>query len=754
MNAHDRLTVAAVEQFREEGQADAPALAPGRSRSLCVEAGRPYPLGASCDAGGVNFALYSEHATGVELLLFRHPDDEEPTFCLELPTRSGPIWHGRVVDLQPGWLYGYRVDGPFAPKVGHRFNREKVLLDPYARCLGRPLRWHNSLFGYRLESSRDDRDLRRDESDSAAHALLGLIVAEGSTGKEPRDAFDWQGDTPLRTPWDETVIYEAHVKGLTMRHPEVPKAWRGTYRGLSHPAVLEHLVSLGVTAVELLPIQAFVNDHHLVQRGLSNYWGYQPLAFFAPEPSYVAGAPHEAITEVKEAVRALHAAGLEVLIDVVYNHTGEGNQLGPTLCYRGLDNTAYYKLSPEAPRYTMDFTGTGNTLDMGNPFVLRLALDSLRYWVQELHVDGFRFDLAATLGRDHHDVYLGGGFFKAIAQDPVLSQVKLIAEPWDVGPNGYRLGQFPWPWAEWNAAYRDTMRKVWRGDKGQLGELATRLSGSRDIYDHRRHPQVSLNFITAHDGFTLEDLVSYAQRHNEANGEGGVDGHDDNHSANWGVEGPTDDPAIVARRELVKRGLIASLLLSQGVPMLLGGDELSHTQEGNNNSYCQDNELSWLDWELDERREDFLNFVRDLVAFRRAHPSLRRRHFLSERRVGTSKGCSKELSWWHPRGREMRPADWHGDLRVLGMMLCGLEAKRDDAPGGPLDDETFLLVINGAPELTRFVLPCPPWEGRWQRKWSGCEAYHAPGHPGGKQLQVPSSSLLIFRLTVNVELER
>jgi isoamylase len=731
VNAADRLpTAQAIELIRSsEDLRGAPEVAPGQ----------PYPLGASCDGAGVNFALYSEHATRVELLLFRDATDQRPTFCLELPARSGPIWHGHVADLTPGWLYGYRVSGPFEPKAGHRFNRNKVLLDPYARCLGRPLRWHDSLFGYRVDSGRGDRDLRPDDRDSAAHAPLGLIVAD-------EDDFDWQGDTPPGTPWDETVIYEAHVKGLTMRHPAVPEAWRGTYRGLSHPAVIEHLVELGVTAVELLPIQAFVSDRHLEERGLRNYWGYQPLAFFAPEPGYVAGAPAEALREVKQAVRALHAAGLEVLIDVVYNHTGEGNQLGPTLCYRGLDNAAYYKLSPEAPRYTMDFTGTGNTLDMGNPFALKLALDSLRYWVEELHIDGFRFDLAAALGRDHHDVYMGGGFFKAIAQDPLLSQVKLIAEPWDVGPDGYRLGQFPWPWAEWNAAYRDTVRKVWRGDKGQLGQLATRLSGSSDIYDHRRHPQVSVNFISAHDGFTLEDLVSYTHKHNEANGEGGVDGHDDNLSANWGAEGQTEDAAVVAKRELAKRGLLASLLLSQGVPMLLGGDELSRTQQGNNNGYCQDNELSWLDWELDERREDFLEFVRDLVAFRRAHPTFRRRHFAGERRVGQGEQRCKELSWWHPRGREMRPGDWHGDLRALGMLLCGLEAKQSDAPGGPLDDETFLLVINGAPEPTRFVLPRSPWRGRWQRKWSGCDAYHAPGHRGGKQLHVPSSSLLIFKL--------
>ncbi len=664
--------------------------------------GTPSPLGATWDGLGVNFALFSEHAWRVELLLFDHPDAAEPSLTLALPERTGPVWHGYISALRPGQLYGYRVHGPYEPQNGHRFNPNKVLLDPYAKALGRPIEWHDALFGYEL--GHPDLDLSFSETDSAAYAPLGMVV---------EDAFSWGDDRAPDVPWEETIIYETHVKGISQLHPEVPPELRGTYLGLASEPVLDHLTRLGITSVELLPVQAFVNDRHLVEKGLSQYWGYSPLNYFAPEPSY-ARDPNTAVRDFKEMVRALHAAGLEVFIDVVYNHTGEGNQLGPTLSFKGLDSRAYYKTSPENARYYMDYTGTGNTLEVGHPDVLALMTDSLRYWVSEMHVDGFRFDLAVTLARDGFDVNMASGFFKAVGQDPVLSTVKLIAEPWDVGPGGYRVGGFPWRWAEWNGKYRDTVRGYWRGG-GAYAELARRVTGSSDLFAYNgRKPAASVNFITAHDGFTLQDLVSYERRHNTANGEGNRDGHAHSLSTNGGVEGPTDDPAVLERREALKRSFLTTLLLSQGTPMLLGGDELSRTQGGNNNAYCQDNPISWYDWSLDERQEDFLRFTRDLIAFRKAHPVFGQRNFL----VGDNSddNGSPDSSWWHPDGREMWEEDWHNaEQRALGLILDGgvlaardAACKRTRGRGDRTNEKHIFFILFHGVRPSRFVLPPVP----------------------------------------------
>ncbi len=658
--------------------------------------GKPYPMGALWDGLGVNFALYSPHAEKVELVLFDHADDRAPSQTYELPERTGPIWHGYLPNLRPGQLYGYRVYGPYRPEKGHRFNPNKVLLDPYARAIGRPLRWDDSLYGYRPTDPR--ADLSFSEEDSAPYAPLGAVVGSG---------FAWDNDQPLCIPWEETIIYETHVKGISRLHPEVPEALRGTYLGLASEPILDHLGRLGVTTVQLLPIHAKVNERHLVEAGLANYWGYSTLGYFAPEPSYSTNGPITAVQDFKMMVRALHAAGFEVIIDVVYNHTGEGSHLGPTLSFRGIDNKAYYKESETNGRFLADFTGTGNTLNVGNPHVLQLIMDSLRYWVQEMHVDGFRFDLAAALARDLYEINMLSAFFQVIQQDPVLSQVKLIAEPWDVGHGGYQVGEFPWLWAEWNGKYRDAVRRFWRGDAGVGGEFATRIAGSSDLYEHSgRKPFASINFVTAHDGFTLEDLVSYEKKHNEANLEENRDGTDANYSINCGVEGPTDEPEIMACRETLKRSLVSTLLLSQGAPMLLGGDELSRTQGGNNNAYCQDNEVTWYDWNLDDRKKRFLEFVRRLIAFRKAHPNFRRHRFLTGKADASG---VKDVTWWSPEGREMTDADWRApDLHAFGMLLRGDRIADRDAQGHPITDDTFLLLFNAGDATVSFTLPNAP----------------------------------------------
>ncbi len=709
-------------------------------RGLHIRPGKPYPRGARWDGIGVNFALHSAHAEKVELLLFNDPADTEPAVTFEMPERTGPIWHGYIVNLRPGQLYGYRVYGPYDPANGHRFNPNKVLLDPYAKAIGRPLRWDDSLFGYDVEDE-EDADLSFSTADSAPYAPLGAVVEE---------SFAWEDDHRPEIPWEDTIIYETHVKGLTKQHPEVPEAYRGTYLGLASEPVIDHLKDLGVTTVSLLPVHAKLQDRHLLEKGLRNYWGYNTLAYFAPEPEYASGDSVSAVRDFKMMVRALHDAGLEVIIDVVYNHTCEGNHLGPTLSLRGIDNRTYYKLNPDDERYYMDYTGTGNTLDPGDAYVLQLIMDSLRYWVTEMHVDGFRFDLASALARELYDINMLAPFFKIVQQDPILSQVKLIAEPWDVGPGGYQVGGFPWQWAEWNGRYRDAIRRFWRGDEGLTGEVATRIAGSSDLYERSgRRPFASVNFITAHDGFTLQDLVSYEQKHNEENKEGNEDGHDQNHSTNCGTEGPSDDPEVIACRERRKRSLMATLLLSQGVPMLLGGDELSHTRRGNNNPYCQDNEISWYDWDLDEREQKFLDFVRRLTAFRKEHPSFRRRHFLSPADQENGTG---DVLWWHPDGREMTHEDWHDeDLRAFGYLLRGLQLERDPQ-GEPLHDDSFLVLMNQSGSDVTFTLPTEANEleevrvDRWDLvselvdEWDGNESINS-----GETLTVDPHRLLVLR---------
>ncbi len=692
--------------------------------------GGPYPLGATPDGRGVNFALYSEHADRVDLVLVDAAESGE-TETVTLPERTGPVWHGYVPDLGAGQLYGYRVHGPYEPEAGHRFNPHKLLLDPYARAIGRPLRWHDSLFGYAVADERGD--LSWSDADSAASAPLGTVVSA---------EFDWNEDRPPRIPWEETIIYETHVRGVSKLHPDVQAGLRGTYLGLASEPILHHLRTLGVTTLELLPVQAFMTDRLIVERGLVNYWGYHPLNYFAPEPSYAARGPKGAVDEFKTMVRTFHAAGLEVIIDVVYNHTGEGNHLGPTISFRGIDNRSYYKLI-EGGRYYMDYTGTGNTLDPGNAYVLQLITDSLRYWVQEMHVDGFRFDLAAALAREFFDVNMLSPFFQVIQQDPVLSEVKLIAEPWDVGEGGYQVGNFPRLWAEWNGRYRDVARRFWRGDRGVTGEFVTRLAGSSDLYAlSGRRPSASINFVTAHDGFTLEDLVSYERKHNEPNGEDNRDGTDQNFSVNCGVEGGSEAPGVLACREARKRGLAATLLLSQGVPMLLGGDELSRSQGGNNNAYCQDNEVSWYHWDLDERRGAFLEFVRRLIAFRREHPSFHRRRFLTGEAAADGR---RDVVWMHPDGREMTHEDWEDPRRALGMLLDGRLLRDTDARGNPLYDETFLVLIAAGGE-TRFVLPPPPQGARWrpvQVVGEGEERLRAPLPAGGIVLLRPPALVVL-----------
>ncbi len=670
-----------------------------------VQLGQPYPLGATWDGMGVNFALFSENATSVDLCLFDSADATAESQRVSLPERTDMVWHGYLLDVRPGQLYGYRVHGPYEPEAGHRFNANKVVLDPYAKAIARTVRWGDEMFGYRLGDEQED--LSFDERDSAAFAPLASVVDT---------AFTWGNDSAPRTPWHETVIYELHVKGFTKLHPDVPEPMRGTYAGLASEAGIRHLKSLGVTAVELMPVHHHAYDRHLVERGLSNYWGYNTLGFFAPDVRYsLTPTPTGTVREFKMMVRSLHAAGIEVILDVVYNHTAEGNHLGPTLSLRGVDNASYYRLVQEEPRYYEDFTGCGNTLNMQSPRVLQLLMDSLRYWVLEMHVDGFRFDLASALARELYEVNKLSAFFDVIHQDPVLSQVKLIAEPWDVGPGGYQVGNFPVLWTEWNGKYRDSVRRFWRGDGGQVSELATRLSGSSDLYEHNgRRPYASINFITAHDGFTLQDLVSYNEKHNEANGEDNRDGESNNLSWNCGVEGPTDDPAIATLRERQKRNFMATLLLSQGVPMLCGGDELSRTQGGNNNAYCQDNEISWLHWDLTPAQKDFLVFCQHLIRLRLQHPVFRRRRFFQGRRI---RGADvKDLTWFEPNGQEMTDQAWDAhSIRSIMVRLGGDSLHELDSKGEPIVDDDFVFLMNAHPEGTTFKLPWHRAELQWER---------------------------------------
>jgi glycogen operon protein len=665
--------------------------------------GKPYPQGATWDGTGVNFSLYSERATGVDLCLFDEVDGSE---CETIPLRecTGYVWHGYLPGVKLGQLYGYRVQGPYDPEHGDRCNSAKLLIDPYAHAVAGHLNWDAPVFGYHLGDPQVD--LSQDTKDDA----WGVPKAVVTTSH-----FDWENDRPPLTPLHDSIVYELHVKGFTALHPAIPPEIRGTYAGLAHPEVTDYLKRLGITAVELMPVHEFVDDKVLLDRGLRNYWGYNSINFFAPEARYsAAGDRGEQIGEFKAMVKAMHRAGIEVILDVVYNHTAEGNQLGPTLSFRGIDNSTYYRLVQEHPRYYMDFTGTGNTLNVRHPQVLKLIMDSLRYWVQEMHVDGFRFDLASALARELHAVDRLSAFFDIINQDPVISQVKLIAEPWDVGDGGYQVGKFPPLWAEWNGRYRDVVRRYWKGDDGQLAELGYRLTGSSDLYQRDgRHPTASINFVTAHDGFTLADLVSYEHKHNEANGEGNRDGSNDNYSFNYGAEGPTADPAIQAVRLRQVRNFLFTLLLSQGVPMICGGDEIGRTQRGNNNAYAQDNETSWFDWKLDAGHQSLLDFTRFLVDVRRQHPNLHRRKFFQDRSIDPGRSERQvnghrepDITWLRPDGGEMTQEEWTaGWVRCIGLQLNGRTLDDVNGVGAPIRDDTFMILLNPHTEPIKFFMP-------------------------------------------------
>ncbi|MDP1652886.1 MAG: glycogen debranching protein GlgX [Rhodocyclaceae bacterium] len=661
--------------------------------------GSPYPRGATWDGEGVNFALFSEHAERIELCIF-DPSGQHEVQRIEVREQTDLVWHCYLPEARPGLLYGYRVHGPYDPQRGHRFNAHKLLLDPYARDIVGPLIWSNAQFGYRPDPQDDDLSFNR--RDSAPGMPKCRVV-------DP--AFFWGNDRSPNIPWHEMVIYELHVRGFTKNHPDVPPALRGSYAGLATAPVIEHLKRLGVTSVELMPTHTFIDDRHLVDNGRRNFWGYNSIGYFAPDQRYCASG---SIKEFKTMVKTLHSAGIEVILDVVYNHTAEGNHLGPTLSFKGIDNAAYYRLMPDNPRYYKDYTGCGNTLNLQHPHVLQLVMDSLRYWVQEMHVDGFRFDLAAALARELHEVDRLGAFFDILHQDPVLSQVKLIAEPWDLGEGGYHVGNFPPGWAEWNDHYRDSMRAYWRGDGGLIGEFARRLTGSSDLYAHNgRRPYASINYITAHDGFTLHDLVSYNGKHNAANGEDNRDGSGNNLSWNCGVEGHSDDPEITALRQRQKRNLLATLLFSQGVPMLQAGDEMGRTQAGNNNAYCQDNATSWVDWALSAADRELLAFVSRLIHLRRAHPVFHRRNFFQGRPIRGS--GIKDIHWIKPDGNEMSDHEWtHDFARSLGVYLSGESLGEVDARGKAIRDDNFILLFNAHHERIDFKLPALCERCVWQ----------------------------------------
>jgi glycogen operon protein len=695
--------------------------------------GRPYPLGATFDGFGTNFAVYTGVGERVELCLFDGIGTEQR---IPLSCGIGQVWHGYLPEVGPGTLYGYRVYGPWDPTRGLRCNPANLLLDPYARALVGELRW-----GPALRSYKDDPFGAPSTENSAPYTYRAVVG---------QPYFDWSNDRRLEIPWNETVIYECHVKGLTMRHPEVPTSHRGTYAGVAHPAVIRHLHKLGVTALELLPVHAFVHDGFLLERGLRNYWGYNSIAYFAPHPEYASTRSSlGAISEFKQMVRALHRAGIEVLLDVVYNHTAEGNHLGPTLSLRGFDNAAYYRVVADQPGYYMDYTGTGNTLQMRHPAVLQLVMDSLRYWVEEMHVDGFRFDLAAALARGLHEVDRLATFFDLIQQDPIVSRVKLIAEPWDVGEGGYQVGNFPPLWSEWNGKYRDWIRDYWRGQPGSLAELGSRLTGSSDLYQESgRFPHASINFVTAHDGFTLRDLVSYDEKHNEANGEGNRDGESHNRSWNCGVEGPTDDPAVLELRARQQRNMLATLFLSQGVPMLVAGDELGRTQRGNNNAYCQDNELSWFDWEHGDAQ--LVEFVRRLAQLRRDHPVFRRRGWFQGKPIRRVRGgpALPDIAWLTPDGVEMTEDAWQsGESPSLQVFLSGTEFLPDER-GEPVIDDTFLIIFHADHRDGGFVLPDPKFGATWRRVLDTARGFaedEGERYVAGSQLLAVARSLWLLR---------
>ncbi|THJ66388.1 glycogen debranching protein GlgX [Arthrobacter echini] len=699
--------------------------------------GDAYPLGATYDGTGTNFALYSEIADLVVLCLI---DDDGSETQVELKEVDGYVWHGYLPQVSPGQKYGYRVHGENNPAEGHRCNPNKLLLDPYAKAIAGDLDWDQALFGYNFG---DEHSVNNE--DSAAHMMLGVVV---------NPFFNWDGDRMPRTPYHQSVIYEAHVKGLTQLHPDVPEDQRGTYAGIAHPSVIAHLQKLGVTAIELMPVHQFVNDSTLQEQGLSNYWGYNTIGFFAPHNKYnSSGDQGEQVQEFKAMVRSLHLAGIEVILDVVYNHTAEGNHLGPTLSMRGIDNAAYYRLVEDDKQYYMDTTGTGNSLNVGHPHALQLLMDSLRYWVTEMHVDGFRFDLASALAREFYEVDRLSAFFELVQQDPVVSQVKLIAEPWDVGPGGYQVGNFPPQWTEWNGKYRDTVRDFWRGEPSSIGEFASRLTGSADLYEHSmRRPVASINFVTAHDGFTLRDLVSYNEKHNEANGEDNNDGESHNRSWNSGVEGPTDDPEVLAIRARQQRNFIATLLLSQGVPMLLHGDELGRTQEGNNNTYAQDSELSWVHW--DKMDQPLLEFTAAVNRLRSEHPTFRRRRFFDGRPVGRGEGeALPDIVWLDTTGELMAPEDWDtGVGRSIGVFLNGEGIQGRDARGQRIVDANFLLYFNADDVAVDFTVPPEEYGTSWDEVIDTAGRYaDTEAIPAGATLSVEAKSMVVLRVHSEVE---
>ncbi|MHA7141351.1 glycogen debranching protein GlgX [Arthrobacter sp. CAL618] len=699
--------------------------------------GEAYPLGATYDGTGTNFALYSEIADRVELCLF---EDDGTETRVHLNEVDGYVWHGYLPHIVPGQKYGYRVHGPNAPEEGHRCNPNKLLLDPYAKAVHGQMDWDPALFGYNFG---DENSINND--DSAPHMMLGVVV---------NPFFDWDGDRKPRIPYHQSVIYEAHVKGLTQLHPEVPEEQRGTYAGVAHPSVISHLQKLGITAIELMPVHQFVNDSTLQEKGLTNYWGYNTIGFFAPHNTYgSAGDTGEQVQEFKAMVRELHLAGIEVILDVVYNHTAEGNHLGPTLSMRGIDNSAYYRLVEDDKKYYMDYTGTGNSLNVGNPHSLQLLMDSLRYWVTEMHVDGFRFDLASTLAREFYDVDRLSAFFELVQQDPVVSQVKLIAEPWDVGPGGYQVGNFPPQWTEWNGKYRDTVRDFWRGEPSTLGEFASRLTGSADLYEQSaRRPVASINFVTAHDGFTIRDLVSYNEKHNDANGEDNNDGETHNRSWNCGEEGPTDNPEVNTLRVRQQRNFIATLLLSQGVPMLLHGDELGRTQQGNNNTYAQDSEISWIHW--DQMDQPLLEFTAAVNRLRSEHPTFRRRRFFDGRPVRRGEGeALPDIVWLGTDGTVMAPEDWDtGFGRSIGVFLNGQGISGRDARGQRITDQNFLLLFNASDEPVDFTLPPQEYAPTWDEVIDTAGKYaDSDAIPAEATITLEAKSMVVLRAHAETE---
>ncbi|MFO7812761.1 MAG: glycogen debranching protein GlgX [Pelovirga sp.] len=692
--------------------------------------GLPYPLGATYDGSGTNFSLFSEIAERVELCLFDHKGNETR---IELPEVTGYCWHGYIPEVQPGQRYGFRVHGPWRPEEGHRCNPAKLLLDPYAKEIEGQVEWDEAVFPYLFDEGSETRS----DTDNAPFVPRSVVH---------QPSFDWNGDRRLQLPWHETVIYETHVKGFTARHPDIPEQQRGTYAGLAHQAAIDYLKNLGVTAVELLPIHQFLHDKYLIDQDLSNYWGYSSIGYFAPHNEYSSETrPGDVVAEFKHMVRTLHQAGIEVILDVVYNHTAEGNHLGPMLSFKGIDNSYYYRTMEDDRRYYRDYTGTGNSLNMRNPHVLQLLMDSLRYWVLEMHVDGFRFDLASTLARELHEVDKLSAFFDLIQQDPVVSQVKLIAEPWDVGEGGYQVGNFPPVWSEWNGRYRDCVRDYWPGREETLGKFAASFTGSSDLYENTsRLPYASINFITAHDGFTLKDLVSYDDKHNEANGEDNDDGTDDNRSWNCGTEGPTDDPQVHKLRTRQQRNFLATLLLSQGVPMILGGDEIGRTQQGNNNAYCQDNEISWYNWE--ETDEELLDFCARLIAFRHRHPVFRRRRWFQGREIhGTE---VTDIAWFTPDGEQMEEENWdEGFGKSLGIYLNGAAIPNPNPKGEPVTDDNFYLIFNAHYKALEFALPGPDWGKSWTREFDTDNGWSEDKKTieAKAQLKIKERSLAVFR---------